>query len=134
MTEVGGSGFSFIDQEARTAQSVDQLAWIAAHNISHELMLAFGVGENYDQTGQFIDARNANWNMITGANATFSTAASQAINQALLSPDATAPESSQLAQVLDPEPVPEPATLVLWTVVATLLVIARTRRTMRRPL
>ena len=64
MTHMGGSGFSFIDQEAKSAQSLDQLEWIVAHNVSHELMLAFGVGENYDQTGNYIDARNANWSMM----------------------------------------------------------------------
>ncbi|MGA8352348.1 MAG: hypothetical protein WB773_31470, partial [Isosphaeraceae bacterium] len=61
MTQIGASGFSFIDKEAQSAQSLNQLEWIVAHNISHELMLAFGVGENYDQTGKYIDARNANW-------------------------------------------------------------------------
>ena len=45
MTQVGGNGFSFIDQIAPSAHSLDQLEWIVAHNISHELMLAFGVPE-----------------------------------------------------------------------------------------
>ena len=56
MTELGKSGFSFIDQIAPNAQTLDQLEWIVAHNLSHELMLAFGVGENYDHTGNYIDA------------------------------------------------------------------------------
>ncbi len=79
MTQIGGSGFSFIDQEAQSAQSLDQLEWIVAHSISHELMLALGVGENYDQTGNYIDARNANWAMMVDPNATFSQAAAQAL-------------------------------------------------------
>jgi len=45
MTQVGSNGFSFIDHIAPSAQSLDQLEWITAHNISHELMLAFGVPE-----------------------------------------------------------------------------------------
>ena len=64
MTQVGGNGFSFIDQIAPSTQSLDQLEWIAAHNISHELMLAFGVPENYDKTGTFIDSKIANWAMM----------------------------------------------------------------------
>ena len=52
MTQVGGNGFSFIDQIAPSAHSLDQLEWIVAHNVSHELMLAFGVPENYDKIGQ----------------------------------------------------------------------------------
>ena len=77
MTYVGGNGFSFIDQQAPAANSIDQLEWIAAHNISHELMLAFGVKENYDQTGQYLDARNALWSMMTNPSATFSPDADQ---------------------------------------------------------
>ena len=57
------------------AQNLDQLEWIVAHNLSHELMLAFGVGENYDHTGNYIDAPVANWAMMTSPNATFSPAA-----------------------------------------------------------
>ena len=73
-TDLGANGLSFIDPMAQAAQSVDQLEWIVAHNISHELMLAFGVGENYDQTGNYIDARNANFSMLIDPNATFSAA------------------------------------------------------------
>ena len=85
MTQVGGSGFSFIDQQAKSAGSLDQLEWIAAHNISHELMLAFGVGEKYDQTGNFVDARNATWAMMTSPDSTFSQAAAQALTLAITS-------------------------------------------------
>ena len=49
MTYLGGNGFHYIDNAAGWAKSVDQLEWIVAHNVSHELMLAFGVGENYDK-------------------------------------------------------------------------------------
>ena len=83
MTQVGASGFSFIDKIAPSAQSVDQLEWIVAHNISHELMLAFGVPENYDQSGSYIDSTVANWSMMVSPNSTFSPAASAAITQAL---------------------------------------------------
>jgi hypothetical protein len=110
MTQVGGSGFSFIDQEAKTAQSLDQLQWIVAHNIAHELMLAFGVGEKYDQTGNYIDARNANFPMMVSPSATFSPAAVQA----LLTMNLTSSNGTLGAQEINPTPVPEPTTVVFW--------------------
>ena len=112
MTQVGGSGFSFIDQQAKSAGSLDQLEWIAAHNISHELMLAFGVGEKYDQTGNFIDARNATWAMMTSPDATFSQAAAQALSLAINSNSVTT-TGLQAAQLIDAKPVPEPTTVDL---------------------
>ncbi len=115
MTQVGGSGFSFIDQEAKAAQTLDQLESIVAHNISHELMLAFGVGENYDQTGNYIDARNANWSMMVSPNATFSSAAAQAL-QAAISGNTTTASTVQGAQVMNAQPVPEPTTVAFWLV------------------
>lgn len=129
MTYLGGNGFNFIDQAAHAAQSVDQLEWIVAHNVSHELMLAFGVGENFDKSGNYIDARNANLSMMLDPNASFSPAASQA----LLQNDFTANNSmvtGSYAQVL-PAPVPEPATVVLWSLGAAALLYAR-RTKMRR--
>ena len=68
---------------AGLAQSVNQLEWIVAHNISHELMLAFGVPENYDQTGNYMDARMANFAMMISPTSTFSPGAAQAISQRL---------------------------------------------------
>jgi hypothetical protein len=114
MTQIGGSGFSFIDQEAKSAQSLDQLEWIAAHNISHELMLAFGVGEKYDQSGNSIESRNANFAMMVSPTATFSPAAAQA----LLSTNLTSTTTTLGAQDLAARPVPEPATVVLWCAAA----------------
>ena len=115
MTQIGGSGFSFVDQEAKSAQTLDQLEWIVAHNISHELMLSFGVGENYDQTGNYIDARNANWAMMVDPNASFSQAASQAL-QAALASNSTGSTNMQGAQVIDGQSVPEPTTVACWLV------------------
>ena len=115
MTQVGASGFSFIDQEAKAAQSLDQLEWIVAHNISHELMLSFGVGENYDQSGNYIDARNANWAMMVNPDATFSSAAAQALQTALVT-NSTSSSNIQGAQLIDGQPVPEPTTVACWLV------------------
>ncbi|MHC5539847.1 hypothetical protein ACYOEI_16635, partial [Singulisphaera rosea] len=119
MTQMGASGFSFIDQIAGSAQNLTQLQWIVAHNISHELMLAFGVGENHDTTGNYIDARDATWAMMTDPNSTFSPSAVQD----LLSKNfqsSTVPLSGQAAQVLDVQPVPEPTTLACWALAGTI--------------
>jgi hypothetical protein len=131
MTQVGGNGFSFIDQIAPSAQSLDQLEWIAAHNISHELMLAFGVPENYDTTGTFIDSKIANWAMMVNPSSTFSPAAGQAITQALTSQDQSS--SSQLgAQEVSPAAIPEPTTIAIWGIAAFALAISRSRPWRRR--
>jgi hypothetical protein len=117
MTSVGGNGFSFIDPIAKSAQSLDQLEWIVAHNVSHELMLAFGVGENYDKTGNYIDAGTANFAMMINPNATFSQAAAQALLAAnfLVNTDTA---SGLGAQAVTAQPVPEPATWAVWILAA----------------
>lgn len=130
-TDLGASGMSFIDPMAQAAQSVNQLEWIVAHNIAHELMLAFGVGENYDQTGNYIDARNANLSMLLNPDATFSAGAAKAIEAALglngfqqvLQPGAQA-ISPPVAAV----PAPEPATIAMWSLAAATAVVAARRR------
>jgi hypothetical protein len=130
-TEIGGNGMSFIDPIAQAAGSVDQLEWIAAHNISHELMLAFGVGENYDTTGNYIDARNANMSMFLDPNATFSTGAAQALKSQLPN-DTFTRVLEPRAQALDLVPAPEPATVAMWGFLAAAgLVIARRRQAAR---
>jgi len=126
MTQVGSNGFSFIDQIAKSAQSLDQLEWIVAHNISHELMLGLGVPENYDQTGSYVDSKLANWAMMVNPNATFSPAASQALLQAIQT-ESTNPGSQLGAQGLNPlpAPAPEPTTWALWALAATTALVAR---------
>ena len=112
-TDLGGSGFSFIDQEAKVSTNVGQLEQILAHNVAHELMLAFGVPEKFDQTGNYIDATNATWSMMTNPMSTFSPAAAQAINQSLQGANSSVGTSS-LAQYVDPQAVPEPTTVLAW--------------------
>ncbi len=126
MTQVGANGFSFIDQIAKSAQNLDQLEWIVAHNVSHELMLALGVPENYDQTGTYVDSKLANWAMMVNPNATFSPGASQALLQAIQ--NETNHTGSQLgAQALNAAPAaaPEPTTWALWALAATTALVAR---------
>jgi hypothetical protein len=74
ITSVGADGFGFIDK-LNYATTSDQLAWAVAHNISHELMHALGVGTHPDTTGQYLDSAVANWSMLTDPNTKFSPAA-----------------------------------------------------------
>ncbi|HEV3165197.1 MAG TPA: PEP-CTERM sorting domain-containing protein [Isosphaeraceae bacterium] len=129
MTNLGGNGFSYIDQIAPLARSVDQLEWIVAHNVSHELMIAFGVGENHDQTGNYIDSRVASWSMMVDPNATFS----QGAAQELLSKNflaSSAPAAGPSAQLVPAgsSAVPEPGTLVLWTLAGGVLAFRGRKR------
>ena len=121
MTQVGASGFSFIDKIAPSAQSVDQLEWIVAHNISHELMLAFGVPENYDQTGNYIDSKIASWSMMVSPTSTFSPAAAAAITQALATQNTTYSASHLGAQEIGT--VPEPTTIAIWALAGAAALI-----------
>lgn len=126
-TMLGGSGFNFIDPVAKSAQSVDQLEWVVAHNVAHELMLALGVGEDYDTTGNFIDARNASWAMMTDPDATFSGDAARAL---LASGSLLGTETARAAvpQQVAPQPVPEPTGAALWTLLALGAFLMRRRR------
>jgi len=133
MTQVGSNGFSFIDQITPSAQSLDQLEWIVAHNISHELMLAFGVPENYDKTGNYIDSKMANWSMMVSPSSTFSPAAAQALSQVLASQNDGNSAYQLGAQAFNPQPaaIPEPTTLALWALAAAAAVVARRSRSRR---
>lgn len=131
MTEIGGSGFTFVDPIAKSSQSVDQLQWITAHNLSHELMLAFGVGENYDKSGNYIDAPNASGAMMLDPNAKFSDAAAQAINSQLAHDQSTTGTSEFSGQTLDPQAVPEPATVLVWTAGVVVFGLQARRRLAR---
>jgi hypothetical protein len=127
MTYLGGNGFHYIDNSANASHSVDQLEWIVAHNLAHELMLAFNVPEIHDTTGNFVDAGNASWSMMTGPNSTFSP---DAVTD-LLSRNFQSTGGSVLypgAQLLGPSTVPEPSTLVLWGLIASAGVVAGCRR------
>ena len=130
MTNLGGNGFHFIDNSAPAAQSVDQLEWIVAHNVAHELMLAFGVPEDHDQSGTSIDSTTGQLAMFLNPNAKFSTGAVQD----LLSKDFQAQNSQSLfssPQLIDSASVPEPATLALWGLGAMVVVTTRRVRSNR---
>ena len=130
MTNLGGNGFHFIDNSAAYAQSVDQLEWVVAHNVAHELMLAFGVPEVHDQSGQYIDSTTAHLAAFLNPSATFSSGATQA----LLAQDFQDTNTSVFSaspQLIDGTPVPEPTTVALWGFGAIGLVMARRSRKAR---
>lgn len=114
ITNVGQNGFAFLDKFTG-ATSLDQLEWALAHNISHELMHAFGIGTHPDQTGKYIDSGVAPWSLMTDANAGFSPAAAQLLHSTDLD-SVGAKVSATGAQLIDGDQVitPEPAALALW--------------------
>lgn len=135
ITDVGHNGFGFIDKFGQ-ATTVDQLALAVAHNLSHELMHAFGVGYHPDQSGKYIDAGSATWALLTDPNTTFSPAAVTAINGAYFS-DPTSGSSSTEMLAVDGDmeilqAVPEPATWAAWGLVAAAGLCYR-RNLARRP-
>jgi len=126
VTQEGGNGFSFIDKFAG-AQSLDQLEWVVAHNIAHELMHAFG-GEHHDTTGTYLDSATTPWSVMADPNARFSPAEVQD----LLSHDFTQTTDSsgadgQLVSGL-PMAAPEPASIAAWTLLGAGLALVRRLR------
>ena len=137
ITDVGANGFGFIDKLAY-ATTPDQLAWAVAHNLSHELMHALGVANHPDTTGNYIDAASATWQLLTDPNAKFSPEAVQLISQLLAtgaSSDSLSAPGAQLFHGLNIDgaellasPVPEPSTIVLWTIAGLWGTVALRRR------
>ena len=136
ITDVGHNGFGFIDKFTY-ANTVDDLAMAVAHNVSHELMHAFGVGNHPDTTGAFVDAGTASWPLLTNPNATFSPAAVKAINDAQSNGASGAGYAG--AQTLDgaqeilAKPVPEPSTVALWVAGLGFAAFCGRRRALNRP-
>jgi hypothetical protein len=130
ITDVGANGFSFIDKFAY-ASSPDQLEWAVAHNVTHELMHAFGVAIHHDQTGNYLDAATAQWSLLIDPNATLSPATVQDIIAHNIGRNGSTP-SAVGAELIDGgeeilAPVPEPATIASWGLATTGLFIARCR-------
>lgn len=141
ITDVGRNGFGFIDN-LKYATNPDQLAWAVAHNISHELMHAFGVGIHPDTTGNYIDAATATWNLLTSADTTFSPAARDLIAKtnfgAFSSSAGVGNETLSLPFQPDGEQevlatVPEPSTVAAWSVVLAGALVVRRKRAVRVP-
>jgi hypothetical protein len=141
ITDVGANGYGFIDK-LPYATTPDELAWAVAHNISHELMHALGVAFHPDTTGNYIDAASATWQLLTDPYAKFSPEAVQLMSQLLatgVSSDSLSAPGAQLfhglniddAQLLE-TPVPEPATIGIWTVATLWSMVALRRRSRRQ--
>ena len=127
IADVGGSGFSFIDKLGG-AKSVDELAWAVAHNVAHELLHAWGVGDHPDTTGAYLDAATASWSLLLDPNATFSPAAIQAFlagDSELAERYAMGAVTQLLEGPISPQPVPEPTTLAFWSCAAIAVVLQR---------
>ena len=147
ITDVGNNGFSFIDKLGYS-NSVDELEWAVAHNVTHELMHAFGV-DHRDTTGQFLDSGITPWNVLVSPTSTLSTAAAQDLlardlkqrggsaalystgAQMLDHPKTCTCPNCQGQHILFPSPVPEPTTLILWGLVGVGAMVAHGRRTVR---
>jgi hypothetical protein len=135
ITDVGNNGFGFIDKLSY-ANSLTDLEWAVAHNISHELMHAFGVGVHYDQTGKYLDSGTATWDLLTDPNTTFSSQAAQAMSGLNFSPNGSAAGflgSSKQVMNIDGDQeilaatVPEPATVGVWSVGLAGVILVRRR-------
>lgn len=128
ITNQGGDGVSFIDKLGG-AQSVDQLEWVLAHNVAHELMHAFGV-DHHDKTGSFLDSAITSWSTMIDPNAQFSAAAVQDLlskNFQANNVNSAGPDGQLIGSS-----VPEPASVILWMVVGTAVAL-RARRFGLRP-
>jgi hypothetical protein len=123
LTNVGGSGVSFIDKLNYASDPTD-LAWAIAHNVSHELMHAFGIGYHPD-SGTYVDAASATWSTLTDPNAQFGPQATQlllasqygalsgstsatGVGAELLNPGGTKVDGDETIAT------PEPATVAMW--------------------
>ncbi len=137
ITDVGNNGFGFIDK-LQYAQTLDQLEWAVAHNVSHELMHAFGVASHHDQTGQYLDAATATWDLLTNPNTIFSQAATQDILSHNYAPNSN--PGTYGAQGIDGDleimaamqTIPEPTTLALWVLIGMSVVAHQHRARSRR--
>ncbi len=130
ITDVGHNGFSFIDN-LKYANDPTDLEWAVAHNISHELMHAFGVAVHHDQTGTYLDAATANWSMLTSPTATFSPAAvsdmiAHDVGRNVTTGGTASGEEIDGDQMLA-SPVPEPTTLGLWALAGLAVAVHRRR-------
>jgi hypothetical protein len=134
ITDVGNNGFSFIDKFSGT-QNLEQLATAIGHNISHELMHAFGIANHPEQTGPYVDAASSTLQTLSDPSIGFSPAAAsllstlnfQAVGTSVM---AGAPLRVDGDQILigGASTVPEPSSVALWAVVGALVVVHHRRK------
>jgi hypothetical protein len=125
ITYEGGDGFSFIDKFG-SAHSIDQLEWVVAHNVAHELMHAFG-GEHHDTTGTYLDSGVSPWSLMIDPNATFGPASVQELLSRNFQDSISSPLNFD-GQIIDTASVPEPGSLAAWSVLGLAIAVCRLRR------
>jgi hypothetical protein len=126
ITDVGANGFGFIDK-LNYATTPDQLEWAVAHNITHELMHAFGVAVHHDQTGDYLDAATAQWSLLTNPSATLSPAAVADIVAHNVGRSGS-PYAGVGGEMIDGDQevlasVPEPSTIAIWALAASVVLL-----------
>jgi len=132
ITDVGHDGFGFIDKLS-FAKSLDELEWSVSHNISHELMHAFGVSGHDDTSGKFLDTATATWELLTSPDTRFSEEAIAEMKATAFAPNSGSSRSQQGLHIegdleILAQPVPEPTTWAIWGVSATLLLVLKRRQ------
>ena len=133
ITDVGNNGFAFIDKFGGV-QTPDQLAIAIGHNLSHELMHAFGIANHPEQTGPYVDAATSTLQTLSDPSTSFSPAASsllstlnfQDVGQSVTT-GAQRIDGNQIL-VADAATVPEPSTIALWALAGGLVVTYRRRQ------
>lgn len=135
ITNMGGDGFSFIDK-LTYARSVDELQWAVANNVAHELMHAFGV-EHHDETGGYLDAAVTPWEVLIDPATVFGPEAvgellAQDFRQRFDNGYSYGAQELVPTYLVAPSPVPEPATLACWGLVAAGWIGHRVRTRGRR--
>jgi hypothetical protein len=131
ITDVGNNGFSFIDKLSGT-QNVDQLATAVGHNISHELMHAFGIANHPEQTGPYVDAASSTLQTLSDPSTGFSPAAAsllstlnfQAVGTSVLAGAQLKVDGDQIL-IGGATAVPEPSTVAIWALVGSLIIVHR---------
>ena len=134
VTRVGSNGFDFIDKLGY-ANSPDQLEWAVAHNVAHELMHAFGGSHHTTAEGTNLDAARSDWSILVDPNTKFSSASVAEMTQNIRNGGLVAKYGIRAenlgfdvdGQELATHPVPEPATIALWGMIAGVAVLARRR-------
>jgi hypothetical protein len=143
ITEINGSGYSFIDK-LDNVNNLNDLEWAVARNVAHELMHSFGV-EHHDTTGQYLDSAVANWEMLLDPNTKFSQAAVNDLLTNISNPSGSGDQPDAYgflgqhisecschrnyqAQLLSPQPVPEPATVIVWGLLGIGAFVAQKHR------
>ncbi len=126
IANVGGDGFSFIDQ-FKYANSVNDLEWAIAHNVAHELMHAFG-GDHHDTTGNYLDAATISWDKLIDPSLTFSPASvAELLSKNFRERDGGMQLGAEMLAV-SPSPVPEPTTIALWSLAGAVGLLVQRRR------